>query len=99
MEGRAIYARYVRTRRGKLLDQFNNPDNLRPLANDHRPGNRRQTPCRITHFVPSMGTTGTITGVSRFALSRKAGDDCRFAAGRGQQYSGYFRRWPAEYMP
>ncbi|STW05514.1 cysteine synthase B [Klebsiella grimontii] len=51
---------------GKLLDQFNNPDNPYAHYTTTGPEIWRQTDGRITHFVSSMGTTGTITGVSRF---------------------------------
>ena len=49
-----------------MLDQFANPDNpLLPLR-DHRPGDLARHRGQITHFVSSMGTTGTIMGCSRF---------------------------------
>ena len=51
---------------GKLLDQFNNPDNPYAHYTTTGPEIWQQTAGRITHFVSSMGTTGTITGVSRF---------------------------------
>jgi cysteine synthase B len=51
---------------GKLLDQFNNPDNPYAHYTTTGPEIWQQTDGRITHFVSSMGTTGTITGVSRF---------------------------------
>ncbi len=59
----------------------------------------QQTAGRMTHFVSSMGTTGTITGVSRFLREQsKTGDHCWPAAGGGGSIPG-IRRWPAEYMP
>lgn len=51
---------------GKLLDQFNNPDNPYAHYTTTGPEIWQQTDGRLTHFVSSMGTTGTITGVSRF---------------------------------
>ena len=70
---------------GKLLDQFNNPDNPYAHYTTTGPEIWQQTDGRITHFVSSMGTTGTITGVSRFLRE-------------GSSIPG-IRRWPAEYMP
>ena len=67
MEGARDLALAMQARgEGKVLDQFANPDN--PLAHYEGTGPEiwRQTDGRITHFVSSMGTTGTIMGVSRF---------------------------------
>jgi cysteine synthase B len=74
---------------GKLLDQFNNPDNPYAHYTTTGPEIWQQTAGRITHFVSSMGTTGTITGVSRFSRARKSGLHCWLTAGRGKQHSGY----------
>ncbi|MCU6670446.1 cysteine synthase CysM [Enterobacteriaceae bacterium H4N4] len=84
---------------GKLLDQFNNPDN--PLAHYTTTGPEiwQQTAGRITHFVSSMGTTGTITGVSRFLREQdKAVSIVGLQPEEGSSIPG-IRRWPAEYMP
>ncbi len=84
---------------GKLLDQFNNPDN--PFAHYTTTGPEiwRQTGGRITHFVSSMGTTGTITGVSRFLREQdKAVSIVGLQPEEGSSIPG-IRRWPAEYMP
>lgn len=51
---------------GKVLDQFNNPDNPRAHFTSTGPEIWQQTQGRITHFVSSMGTTGTITGVGSY---------------------------------
>jgi len=67
MEGaRDLALEMQRQGQGKVLDQFNNADN--PLAHFTTTGPEiwQQTAGRITHFVSSMGTTGTITGVSRY---------------------------------
>lgn len=73
---------------GKLLDQFNNPDNPYAHYTTTGPEIWQQTGGRITHFVSSMGTTGTITGVSRFMREQsKPVTIVGLAAGRRQQYS------------
>lgn len=84
---------------GKVLDQFNNPDN--PLAHFTTTGPEiwQQTHGRITHFVSSMGTTGTITGVSRYLRSQKAGVMIvGLQPSEGSSIPG-IRRWPQEYLP
>lgn len=84
---------------GKVLDQFNNPDN--PLAHFTTTGPEiwQQTHGRITHFVSSMGTTGTITGVSRYLRSQHAGVKVvGLQPSEGSSIPG-IRRWPEEYLP
>ncbi len=84
---------------GKVLDQFNNPDN--PLAHFTTTGPEiwQQTQGRITHFVSSMGTTGTITGVSRYLRSHNAGVTIvGLQPSEGSSIPG-IRRWPQEYLP
>ena len=81
---------------GKVLDQFNNPDN--PLAHFTTTGPEiwQQTHGRITHFVSSMGTTGTITGVSRYLRSQNAGVTIvGLQPSEGSSIPG-IRRWPQE---
>lgn len=83
---------------GKLLDQFNNPDN--PFAHYTTTGPEiwQQTGGRITHFVSSMGTTGTITGVSRFMREQsKPVTIVGLQPEEGSSIPG-IRRWPAEYL-
>ncbi|MBU9809494.1 cysteine synthase CysM [Rahnella sp. C60] len=84
---------------GKVLDQFNNPDN--PLAHFTTTGPEiwQQTHGRITHFVSSMGTTGTITGVSRYLRSQHAGVRIvGLQPSEGSSIPG-IRRWPQAYLP
>ncbi|MGC6390035.1 cysteine synthase CysM [Ewingella sp. S1.OA.A_B6] len=84
---------------GKVLDQFNNPDN--PLAHFKTTGPEiwQQTQGRITHFVSSMGTTGTITGVSRFLRTQNAAVKIiGLQPSEGSSIPG-IRRWPQKYMP
>ena len=84
---------------GKLLNQFDNPDN--PLAHYEGTGPElwRDTAGRITHFVSAMGTTGTIMGVARFLKEQR--DDVQVIGVQpeeGAQIPG-IRRWPREYLP
>lgn len=84
---------------GKLLDQFNNPDNPYAHYTTTGPEIWQQTDGRISHFVSSMGTTGTITGVARFLREQaKAVTIVGLQPQEGSSIHG-IRRWPAEYMP
>ena len=100
MEGaRDLAAQMERDGRGRRLNQFDNPDN--PLAHYRGTGPEiwRDTDGRVTHFVSSMGTTGTITGCSQFLKEknpRRA--NRRRAAGRRRAIPG-IRKWPEEYRP
>ena len=82
-----------------MLDQFANPDN--PLAHYEGTGPEiwRDTEGRITHFVSSMGTTGTIMGVSRY-LKEQNPAVCIVGCQPepGSQIPG-IRKWPEEYLP
>ena len=85
--------------KGIILDQFANPDN--PLAHYEGTGPEiwRDTAGKITHFVSSMGTTGTIMGVSRFLKEQNPGVcivGCQ--PEEGSQIPG-IRKWPEEYLP
>jgi cysteine synthase B len=89
----------VRAGRGVMLDQFSNPDN--PLA--HYEGTApeiwRDSEGKITHFVSSMGTTGTIMGCARFF--RETNPAIRIIGVQpeeGAQIPG-IRKWPKEYLP
>lgn len=84
---------------GKVLDQFNNPDNALAHFMTTGPEIWRQTQGAITHFVSSMGTTGTISGVSRFLKQQRA--DIRTVGlqpAPGSHIPG-IRRWSSGYVP
>ena len=84
---------------GLILDQFANPDN--PLAHYTGTGPEiwRDTQGKITHFVATMGTTGTIMGCSRFLKEKnRAIQAIGVQPAAGAQVPG-IRKWPAEYMP
>jgi cysteine synthase B len=85
--------------RGIILDQFGNPDN--PMAHYEGTGPElwEQTNGRITHFVSSMGTTGTIMGTSRFLKERNPGI-CIVGCEpeEGSSIPG-IRKWPEAYLP
>jgi cysteine synthase B len=85
--------------RGVILDQFANPDN--PLSHYEGTGPEiwRDTDGRVTHFVSSMGTTGTIMGVSQFLKERNSRIQvigCE--PSEGSQIPG-IRKWPEAYVP
>ena len=85
--------------KGRVLDQFANPDN--PLAHYEGTGPEiwRDTDGKITHFVSSMGTTGTIMGVSRFLKEKnRAIQIIGVQPGPGASIPG-IRAWPQEYLP
>ncbi len=100
MEGAIDLAREMQAKgEGKILDQFGNPDN--PLAHYEGTGPEiwRDTRQKITHFVSSMGTTGTIMGVSRFLKEKNP--DIQIIGVQpkdGAKIPG-IRRWPEEYLP
>ncbi|WIM06009.1 MAG: cysteine synthase CysM [Candidatus Nitricoxidivorans perseverans] len=100
MEGaRDAAERMVAEGRGVMLDQFSNPDN--PLAHYEGTGPEiwRDTEGRVTHFVSSMGTTGTIMGCSRFLKEKNPAVrivGCQ--PEEGAQIPG-IRKWPMEYLP
>lgn len=85
--------------KGRVLDQFGNGDN--PLAHYKTTGPEiwQQTSGRITHFVSSMGTTGTIMGTSRYLKEKNpAIRIIGLQPEEGAQIPG-IRRWPQEYLP
>jgi S-sulfo-L-cysteine synthase (O-acetyl-L-serine-dependent) len=85
--------------KGRVLDQFANEDNSRIHYETTGPELWSDTRGRITHFVSAMGTTGTITGVSRFLKEKNRAVQIVGAQPKeGSRIPG-IRKWPAEYMP
>jgi len=85
--------------KGKILNQFDNPDN--PLSHYRSTGPEiwRDTNGKITHFVSSMGTTGTIMGVSRYLKEKNSAIQIiGVQPAEGASIPG-IRRWPKEYLP
>ena len=100
MEGARDLAEQMRQEgKGIVLDQFANPDN--PLAHYEGTGPElmSQTNGEITHFISSMGTTGTIMGVSRYLRDAKPEVEIiGLQPVEGSAIPG-IRRWPAAYLP
>ena len=85
--------------KGRILDQFSNPDNPRIHYETTGPEIWEQTGGKITHFVSAMGTTGTITGVSRFLKEKNPAIRIIGAQpSEGSRIPG-IRTWPEEYLP
>jgi len=85
--------------KGRILDQFANPDNPRIHYETTGPEIWAQTGGQITHFVSAMGTTGTITGVSRFLKEKNPAVRIIGAQpSEGSRIPG-IRKWPQEYLP
>jgi cysteine synthase B len=85
--------------KGRMLDQFANLDNPRIHYETTGPELWQQTGGRITHFVSAMGTTGTITGVSRFLKEKNPAVRVIGAQpAEGSRIPG-IRKWPQEYLP
>ncbi len=98
------YARDLATQmqasgKGRVLDQFANADNPRIHYETTGPEIWEDTKGRVTHFVSAMGTTGTITGVSKFLKKKNAG--IRVIGAQPQEGSRIpgIRKWPQEYLP
>ncbi|HKH19528.1 MAG TPA: cysteine synthase CysM [Gammaproteobacteria bacterium] len=85
--------------KGRVLDQFANPDNPRSHYEGTGPEIWRETHGRITHFVSSMGTTGTVMGVSRYLKEQNA--DIQIVGVQPKEGSRIpgIRRWPEAYLP
>ncbi|MBK6470143.1 MAG: cysteine synthase CysM [Betaproteobacteria bacterium] len=85
--------------KGRVLDQFANADNPRVHFETTGPEIWADTAGRVTHFVSAMGTTGTITGVSRFLKSQNPGVKIVGAQpSEGSRIPG-IRKWPEAYLP
>ncbi|KAA9002522.1 cysteine synthase CysM [Affinibrenneria salicis] len=100
MEGARDLARQMaRSGQGKVLDQFNNPDNPYAHFTTTGPEIWRQTAGRLTHFVSCMGTTGTITGVGRYLKTQS--DRVQIVGLQPQEGSSIpgIRRWSPAYVP
>jgi cysteine synthase B len=100
MEGaRDLADQMQREGRGRVLDQFSNDDNWTAHYETTGPEIWDDTHGQVTHFVSAMGTTGTITGVSRYLKERNPAV-CIVGAQptEGSSIPG-IRKWPEAYMP
>ena len=98
------YARDLATKmqkdgRGRILDQFANPDNSLAHYQTTGPEIWRDTEGRITHFVSAMGTTGTIMGVSRYLKERNPAIQVIGAEPAEGSHIPGIRKWPDAYLP
>jgi cysteine synthase B len=85
--------------KGRVLDQFANADNPRVHFETTGPEIWQDTAGRVTHFVSAMGTTGTITGVSRYLKSQNPAVRIVGAQpAEGSRIPG-IRKWPEAYLP
>lgn len=85
--------------KGKILDQFSNPDNPRAHYETTGPEIWRDTQGSVTHFVSAMGTTGTIMGTSRYLKEKNPAIQIVGVQPQGGSSIPGIRRWPAEYLP
>jgi cysteine synthase B len=96
---RDLAERMEKEGKGRVLDQFANEDNPRIHYETTGPELWAQTQGRITHFVSAMGTTGTITGVSRYLKEKNPAIRIIGAQpSEGSRIPG-IRKWPQEYLP
>ena len=85
--------------KGIVLDQFNNPDNKQAHYLTTGPELWTQTNGKITHFISSMGTTGTITGVAQYLKEQNPAVKIIGLQPDEEASIAGIRRWPAAYMP
>jgi cysteine synthase B len=100
MEGAIDLAREMQANgEGRILDQFSNPDNPRAHYESTGPEIWRDTGGTVTHFVSSMGTTGTIMGTGRFL--KQQNPEVQIVGVQPTEGSSIpgIRRWPEAYMP
>lgn len=100
MEGaRDLAMRMQAEGKGRVLDQFSNPDNWGAHYNGTGPEVWRDTQGKVTHFVSSMGTTGTIMGVSRYL--REQNPNIQIVGAQPTEGSSIpgIRKWPQAYLP
>jgi cysteine synthase B len=96
---RDLAERMEKEGKGRMLDQFANEDNPRIHYETTGPELWEQTQGRITHFVSAMGTTGTITGVSRYLKEKNPAIRIIGAQpAEGSRIPG-IRKWPQAYLP
>ena len=100
MEGAIDLARALEADgKGKILDQFANADNPRAHYESTGPEIWRDTQGTVTHFVSSMGTTGTIMGTSRYLKEQNPAIQIIGVQPEGDSKIPGIRRWPQEYLP
>jgi cysteine synthase B len=85
--------------KGRVLNQFGNPDNPRAHYEGTAPEIWRETQGRLTHFVATMGTTGTIMGCSRFFKEQNRAIQIVGVQPSGDSSIAGIRKWPEEYLP
>ena len=100
MEGARDLAKQMEAEgKGKVLDQFANPDNPRAHYEGTGPEIWRDTQGSVTHFVSAMGTTGTIMGTSRFLKEKNSAIQIVGVQPKEGANIPGIRRWPKAYLP
>ncbi|ORU90359.1 MAG: cysteine synthase B [Cycloclasticus sp. symbiont of Poecilosclerida sp. M] len=100
MEGAIDLARKMEADgEGRILDQFANTDNSLSHYTGTGPEIWRDTEGQVTHFVSSMGTTGTIMGVSKYLKEQNPSINIIGVQPEGESKIPGIRRWPKEYLP